>query len=159
MNTTAVARWAGIAWICIALAACGGGGSGSGDEAPGVGPAGGIVSEAGGAQVEVPAGALAQSTVIEVAQSSAGAPPLPAGLTPFGPMVAFTPHGTTFTVPVTITVPFNAATVPSGTRLALYKTTAGQAAWERVAGATVGASSVTAPISLRRSIPEAGADS
>jgi len=147
MNTNAAARWVGIALISIALAACGGGG-GSNDDTSGatLGPSGGTVAEAGGAQVEVPAGALTQSTAIAVAQSSAGAPALPAGVTAFGPMVAFTPHGTTFALPVTVTVPFDAAAVPAGTRVALYKTTAGETAWERVAGATVGANSVTAMI-------------
>lgn len=146
MSTNAAARWVGITLIAVALAACGGGGGDDTSGAATLGPFGGTVGQAGGAQVEVPAGALTQNTAIAVAQASAGAPALPAGVTAFGPMVAFTPHGTTFAVPVTITVPFDAAAVPAGTRVALYKTTAGETAWERVAGATVGASSVTALI-------------
>ena len=150
MTLNLVVRWIGIALVCSTFAACGGGG---GDDAdPGapidtIGPAGGTVTHPGGAEVVVPPGALAQATSIAVAPSSDGAPPLPAGLTAFGPMLAFTPHGTSFTVPVTVTVPFDAGTVPAGTRLALYKTTAGQAAWERVPGATFGTSSVTAVVS------------
>ena len=46
---------------------------------------------------------------IAVDQTTAGAPPLPAGLTPIGQMFAFTPHGTTFAVPVTVTMPFDPA--------------------------------------------------
>ena len=144
------ARWAAIAFVCLVLAACGGGGSDAPSPTLGtatIGAAGGTVTGTGGAQVVVPAGALSQNTTITIAQTSAGAPALPAGVTAFGPMFAFTPHGTAFAVPVTITMPLDVAAVPAGTRVALYKTTAGQSAWERVAGATVNADSVTAPIS------------
>ncbi len=147
-------RRAGMALTCIALAACGGGGGSSDDSSPAgtspavstVGAGGGAVEHSDGARVVVPAGALSTDTRIEVARTSAGAPPLPVGVTAFGPMFAFTPHGTAFAVPATVTVPFDANAVPTGVRIALYKTTAQQAAWERVPGATVEASSVTALI-------------
>jgi uncharacterized delta-60 repeat protein len=135
--------------LAVVLAGCGGGGSdGDTSSAPppntntpppssGIGAAGGTVTGPSGAQVVVPAGALTTSTNIAVAQSSAGAPPLPAGITAFGQIFAFTPHGTTFAVPATITVPFDPTKVPAGTTPVLYKTDATQSAWEVVSGATV----------------------
>ena len=140
--TLAAARGVGAVLICLVAAACGGGGGGDGGGNPqpapavGIGTAGGTVVGPAGAQVVVPAGALAQSTAVVVAQSSSGAPPLPAGVTAFGPMFAFTPHGTAFAVPVTITVPFDPALLPAGTQPALYKTNAGELAFEAVAGAS-----------------------
>ena len=99
-----------------------------------------------GAQVVIPAGALSAQTLIDVTQSSAGAPALPAGLTAVGPMFAFTPHGTHFGVPARITVAFNPASVPAGTALALYKTDATQTAWELVSGAAVNGSAMVGQV-------------
>jgi uncharacterized delta-60 repeat protein len=107
-------------------AACGGGGdggdSGGGNNPPpppppgntGIGSAGGTVTEPSGAKVVIPAGALATNVDIKVTQTSAGAPALPAGVTAAGAVFAFTPHGTTFAVSATITVPFDPALVPAG---------------------------------------------
>jgi uncharacterized delta-60 repeat protein len=137
-------------------AACGGGGdgdSGGGGNgipppaASGIGPAGGTVSEPSGAKVVIPAGALTSNTPIAVTQTSAGAPPLPAGVTLFGPIYAFTPHGTTFAAPVTITVPFDPAKVPGGTTVALYKTNATQTGWDVVSGATVNGGTMVGNVS------------
>ena len=61
-------------------------------------------------------------------------------------MFAFTPHGTTFAVPITMTLPFNPASVLVGTAPAFYKTNA-QNQWERIANATFGATSVSAQVS------------
>ena len=127
------------------LAACGGGGNDAAPP-PTVGAAGGTVAGPNGAQAVIPAGALAVATPIVVAQSSAGSPAAPAGMTAFGAVYAFTPHGTTFSTPVTITVPFDAASVPAGATPVLYKTNAA-GAWARVAGATVNAGNVTAQVS------------
>jgi uncharacterized delta-60 repeat protein len=138
----------------LALAGCGGGGDSGGDPAPppppapaGIGAAGGTVAGPSGAQVVVPAGALTSSIEIVVAQSSAGAPALTTGLTSYGQIFAFTPHGTTFTMPVTVTVPFDPSLVPAGATPALYKTNAARTAWDVVAGATVSGSTMTAPVS------------
>lgn len=114
--------------------------------ASGVGPAGGTVSGPSGAQVVIPAGALGANTAITITQSSSGAPALPVGMTSFGQMFAFTPHGTTFAAPVTVTVPFDPTSVPAGRTPILYKTTAGQLGWERVSGATVNAATMTAQV-------------
>ena len=113
--------------------------------ATGIGPAGGTVAGPNGAQVVVPAGALSANTTIAVTESSAGSPVLPAGVTSFGAVFAFTPHGTTFAVPVMITVPFTASSVPAGTTPALYKTNAA-GAWERMPTATVNGTTLTAAV-------------
>lgn len=139
--------------LALGLAACGGG---DGDEdqggaagtqpAPsGIGAAGGTVQGPNGSKVVIPSGALAVVTQIAVDQTTAGAPPLPPGLTPIGQMFAFTPHGTTFAVPVTVTMPFDPASVPAGVTPALFKTNA-QNQWERVVNATFGASSVSGQV-------------
>jgi uncharacterized delta-60 repeat protein len=133
--------------MAVVLVGCGGGGDGGDPSFPsagggpgpnsGIGASGGTVNGPSGAQVVVPSGALTTATSIAVAQSSSGAPALPAGITGVGQIFAFTPHGTTFAKPVTITVPFNPASVPAGATPTLYKTNANQSAWEVVTGATV----------------------
>jgi uncharacterized delta-60 repeat protein len=140
-------------------AACGGGGDGGdgggGNNPPpppppsntGIGSAGGTVTEASGAKVVIPAGALTTNIAIAVAQASAAsAPPLPAGVTPFGSMYATTPHGTTFAKPVTITIPFDPSKVPAGTTPVLYKTNPAMSGWLQVAGATVNGSTMSGDV-------------
>ena len=139
------------ACLLIALAGCGGGGgddSSSAGSSGGtvIGAAGGTASGPSGAAVVIPAGALALETRIEVAQTAGGAPALPAGVSAAGPVFAFTPHGTLFAAPVTMTLPFDPASVPAGRTPALYKTNA-QNQWEHLALATFGAGSVSAQVS------------
>lgn len=141
-----------ITCIFLGLAACGGGddeGQGGGVDTPlpqtGIGAAGGSVAGPGGSSVTVPAGALTSNVDIQVEQSSAGSPALPAELTAVGSMFAFTPHGTTFALPVTISLPFDPSRVPPGATPALYKTNA-QNQWEPVDGATFGNGAVTAQV-------------
>jgi hypothetical protein len=83
--------------------------------------------------------------MLEVLKTPASA--LPSRVTSIGAMFAFTPHGTTFAVPVTVTVPFNAASLPAGSVPRLLKTTAAQSAFEVVAGATVSGNTMTAQVS------------
>ncbi|MCY7314740.1 MAG: hypothetical protein LH480_03740, partial [Rubrivivax sp.] len=100
---------------------------------------------AAGVRIVVPPGALATDTTIAIEQTPAGSPPLPNGFSAAGQMFALTPHGTTFAVPVTVTLPFNAASLPAGRAPELYKSNAaGQ--WEPVAGASFGPDNVTAAI-------------
>lgn len=132
-------------WLIAAgtlLAACGGGGN---DPPPQVGAAGGTVAGPSGAQVEVPAGALTQDTAIAVTQSDQGAPARPAALAAVGQVFAFTPHGTSFAVPATVTVPFDAARLAAGATPVLYKTdSAGD--WQAVPGASFSAGRATATV-------------
>jgi uncharacterized delta-60 repeat protein len=142
---------AAVAGLLIVLVACGGGGSeDAGIPLPAgtvVGAAGGTASGPGGAAVVIPAGALATALTIVIEQTAAGSPALPGGLTPLGSMFAFTPHGTGFAVPVTITVPFDPALVPAGATPGLYKTNAAQSAFEPVPGATVVGGAMTGQVS------------
>lgn len=110
-----------------------------------VGPAGGTVDGPDGARVVIPAGALAADTTIAIERTSRGAAPLPVTMTPIGQIYAFTPHGTTFTQPVTVTVPYDPASVPAGFTPGLYKTNA-QGAWEALSGVTAGADMVSAQV-------------
>jgi uncharacterized delta-60 repeat protein len=147
------------AWVAFGLALLAGCGGGGGDSSggggggtappppPGIGSAGGTVTGPSNAQVVIPAGALTTNTQVAVAQSGSGAPAVPTGVTSFGQIFAFTPHGTTFTTPATVTVPFDPALVPAGATPALYKTNAGRTAWELVPGATVSGATMTGQVS------------
>jgi len=73
-----------IAFTCLVLTGCGGSGATEPSSAPKIGPAGGTVTEASGAKVVIPTGALTQDTAIAVTQTSVRAPALPTGVTPSG---------------------------------------------------------------------------
>jgi hypothetical protein len=135
-----------LAFAISLLAACGGSESSNPPPATGIGPAGGTVTGPAGARVVVPPNALAANVDIAIAQSSVGAPALPANRVAVGPVFAFTPHGTTFAQPATVTVPFDAALLGSGTA-ELWKTNAAQTGWEAVAGAMLGSGTMSAPAS------------
>lgn len=60
----------------------------------------------------------------EIAETAAGAPPLPRGFTAFGSMFAFTRHRTAFDEPATITLPFDLAWAPAGASPRLDKSVA-----------------------------------
>lgn len=114
-----------------------------------IGPAGGSAGAGDGAEVAVPAGALATETPVQVQVADTGAPPLPAGLLALGKVYALTPHGTTFARPAQVTVPFDPALVPAGATPVLYKAEgAGAAAgqWRTLAGATVAGTRISAPV-------------
>ena len=124
------------ATLALTVSACGGGGDASAPPAPMIGAAGGTVTGPNGAQVVIPAGALAANTAIAVTASTTGNPAPPTGLMTVGPVFAFTPHGTSFAQAVTVTVPVDPS-VPAGAAVKLYKTMNGAAGpWEEVLGAT-----------------------
>jgi uncharacterized delta-60 repeat protein len=104
------------------------------------------VSGPRGTQVVIPAGALAGEVRINIEETSTGAPALPAGVTSVGPTFALTPHGTTFAVPVTLTLPYDPAAVPAGRSIQLFKTIQQQTEWQPQPGAVVATSTVSAPI-------------
>lgn len=142
------------------MTGCGGGGDDAAAAAPpagpvppppaaSIGPAGGSASSGDGAEVVVPAGALATDTAVQVQAAATGAPPMPAGLLALSKVYAFTPHGTTFARPAQVTVPFDPALVPAGVTPVLYKADgAGAAAgqWRALAGATVSGTRISAPV-------------
>lgn len=114
------------------------GGSGS----SGIGASGGTVNGPEGTRIVVPSGALSSNTPLAITRSNTGAPPLPSAVTALGPMFAFTPHGTTFAQPVTVTVPFDPTLVTAEMTPRLYKTNATQSAWDVVPGATMDGSAM-----------------
>ncbi len=127
---------------------------GCGSSAPppsskGIGPAGGTVTSAEGARVVIPPGALSSSVDVQVTKDGTGAAALPAvaDLVAVGDVFALTPHGTTFSKPVTLTLPFDPARVPSGARIMLFKNGFQQTGWTQVSGATVSGSTITGEIS------------
>ena len=135
--------------LVLLLAACSssdGGGNNGGQNPPGIGASGGTVMGPNGSQVVIPAGALSANASIAITQSGAGAPPLPPGFTTFGAMYAFTPHGTSFSSQVSVTVPFDPASIPAGATPVLYKTNA-QNQWEPVSGAAFAAGLASAQVS------------
>lgn len=139
--------------LLLALGACGGGGSadegGSTPPPPqqtGIGPGGGTVTGANGAKVGIPPGALSNIIDIRIEQTSVGSPALPSGFSASGPMFAFTPHGTAFAVPVSVTLPFDSASVPTGSTPSLYKTNAAQDQWEPLTDAVFDAGTVRANV-------------
>lgn len=141
-------RQLAICMIWMASFACGGSDSGTDigpEEGTVIGPEGGTVVGPDGAMVVIPPGALTTDTIIGIERTSSGAPLLSVGFSAFGEMFAFTPHGTSFTVPVTLTVPFDAALVSAGVTPGLYKTNA-QDRWERVASVTVDADTVSGQV-------------
>ena len=92
----------------------------------GIGPQGGTVTGAYGAQVIVPAGALASTVDIAIARDSTNAPDFPPSDTgAAGAAFEITPHGTSFAQPVTVRIPFDAAQVPADAKLKLFKAEAG----------------------------------
>ena len=140
-----------LASLALALSACGGGSDAPPASPPAaataktIGPAGGTVNGPGGASVAIPAGALTSDITIGIERTAAGAAQQPGGFAAASAMFALTPHGTAFAVPVRLTLPFDAASLPAGTRPQLFKTNA-QNQWEPVAGAVFGADSVSAQI-------------
>lgn len=117
-----------LAGFVVLMAACGGGSGGDNlpppanvDARGSVGSIGGSVTHSTGASIEVPAGALATAIEITISTDTASAPTIPATLRANGVGYALLPHGTIFTTPVTVSVPFNAALVPSGATPRLYK--------------------------------------
>ena len=99
-----------------------------------------------GTSVVIPAGALTTETRIHIEQTDAGAPAMPGGFTVAGLTFEFTPHGTTFAVPATVTLPFDPALVPAGVMPELYKSNA-QNQWEQVASARYSPTTVSAQVS------------
>ena len=134
------------ALLTLVLGACGGADDDPPPAAVTIGAAGGTLDGPNGAQLVVPANALAQPVALSIAQSAVGAPAMPPGSTALGATFALTPHGTTFAVPVTLQIPFDPSLLPVGEPLALWKTNAARDGWEPVSGAAVSGNQVQAQI-------------
>lgn len=113
---TTTSTWANGVGVNLGVDLYTGAQVGSGAGAGTVGVQGGTISNALGAAVTVPAGALDGDIVISFAPTLAAAPP---GVVAITPVYQFSPEGLVFSSPVTITLP-----VPAGvTTAAVY--------WER----------------------------
>jgi hypothetical protein len=87
-----------------------------------VGPAGGTVTDSGGASADIPAGALDAETAITV-KTLPGKEDLPPESQPFLPMLGgarFGPSGMEFNIPVTLTIPVDPPVYASDTITVLY---------------------------------------
>lgn len=133
----------------MALAGCGGGDGGEATPPPTsnnpppppppppvIGAGGGTVTEASGASVIVPAGALTTDTTIRIAMDSTGAPTLPAGLIAAGNAYAITPHGGEFAQPVEVRLPAPNVTLQPNQTLKLAKAQP-DGEWEVLDGTTL----------------------
>lgn len=151
-----------VGFVLALLAGCGGGGGSAGAPAGTVtrtiGAAGGTIAGPGGVTLTVPAGALAADTALSIAIDEAGAPPLPGGLPLQGETIALLPHGTSFSVPVTLSMTLPAGSVEPSDELVLLKTTAARDGWEvlvterdgdRISAAITGFSNVRGSVSGR----------
>jgi hypothetical protein len=76
-----------------------------------VGAAGGTVTGGDGTSVNIPMGALSNDANITINSVSVTAP---MGTVLVGPAYDFGPEGTQFSTPVTITLPFDSAKIPTG---------------------------------------------
>lgn len=102
----------------------------SGGASATVGAAGAQIQDPFGGQIVIPAGAVASDVQLGIAQSQTGAPAFPppqAEISAAGPMYELTPHGATFSVPVTIRIPFDPNAVPPDGTPVLYKAEQGGA--------------------------------
>lgn len=138
MNTSGWGKWArrqacgvGLACAAATMVACGGGDETtvSPPPTPVIGSSGGSVSEASGATVIVPAGALSADTTVRVAMDSTGAPAMPQGLAAAGNTYVITPHGGEFAEPVEVRIPASSAGLQPNEELKLAKAQPG-GAWE-----------------------------
>ncbi|HWO11274.1 MAG TPA: hypothetical protein VNN80_17390 [Polyangiaceae bacterium] len=94
---------------------------------------------AGGVVLDVPAGALAAESDVQIeAPSISELPPLPAGLAFVGGATAFLPHGLTFDVPATIILP-----AAAGATRVLRLDDDRDTTWEELAGVTFSDGSAT----------------
>jgi hypothetical protein len=86
-----------------------------------IGTTGGTITEASGAAVTFPAGAVESDTTFRIAMDSSGAPPVPAELGATGNMYVITPHGGNFLQPVEVSIPAPTLTLLPTQELKLAK--------------------------------------
>jgi len=130
----------------LLVAACGGGGGVDGGEsapdtpvpqaAPTIGAAGGAVSEATGARVVVPAGAVDTPVTLRIAKDGTGAPPLPAVAAAAGAVYTITPHGGAFAAHAEVTIPVDHGPLAENEQLLLLTASPGETSWRVLSGAS-----------------------
>ena len=93
-----------------------------------IGPAGGTVNGYYGAKIIIPAGALASPVTIGLARDSSNSPAFAVtDVDAVGATYELTPHGQSFTLPVTLHIPFDPEQVANDETPVLYKAEAGGA--------------------------------
>jgi hypothetical protein len=111
--------------VLTALAGCGGGDDGAPPSNTPSGTAtldaagGKVVAE--GAEVSVPAGALAEPVTMRIASNSRNAPPRPSWFRAAGDILELTPHGGAFAQPVTVRLKAPAVTLADDERILIAK--------------------------------------
>lgn len=111
--------------VLTALAGCGGGDDGAPPSNTPSGTAtldaagGKVVAE--GAEVSVPAGALAEPVTMRIASNSRNAPPRPSWFRAAGDILELTPHGGAFAEPVTVRLKAPAVTLADDERILIAK--------------------------------------
>lgn len=138
-------RLAGLVVVssCGWIAACGG----SGDvQPPAPAPAPTTITGPQGASVTVPAGATTNPSAIGIAIDAAGGPALPSGLAA-GDVFAITPHGTVFTQPATVRIPYDVQQIQGAAQPLLLKANSAATGWAVVEGASFSGGFATATTS------------
>jgi hypothetical protein len=142
--------WALVVLATAFLVACGGGSSdGEVTLVPGtaqIGAAGGEVTAADGASVQVPAGAFATDATVSITRDGSGAPALPGVAEPASAVYRITPHGGDFQRFVTVSIPVTASQVPEGAQLVLLTADPGESGWRMISSATYVDGVMRAPV-------------
>jgi hypothetical protein len=124
-----------------------GGSSGTGGSANTglIGPEGGVVTGEQDITVTIPAGALdSETTITASVVEASGLPARPSGTAAAGPFVALTPHGTQFTMPVEVTLPYTSS---GGSLTVLRIDDENDTTWEVLTGASFDGGTATVALS------------
>lgn len=142
--------WALAVLATAFLAACGSGSSdGEVTLVPGtaqIGAAGGAVTAADGASVQVPAGAFTTDATVSITREGSGAPALPGVAQPASAVYRITPHGGDFQRFVTVSIPVTASQVAEGAQLVLLTADPGESGWRMLSAATYVDGVMRAPV-------------
>lgn len=111
-----------------------------------IGPEGGTLTHPDGAEIEIPAGALDAPVELAIVKDPADAPALSPAVLALGSVYAITPHGTAFSQPATVRIPFDAALLATGATADLHRAAQG-AKFQPLAGATVNGNRLEADVS------------
>lgn len=146
MNPFANRSWSAILCACVTLFAVACASSKSSDQSGGspetpngaelkVGPAGGTLTLADVASVEIPANALDEETTLRAAPMDAAKLPVATPVEALGTTVELTPHGRLFETPITVRLNYKASAAPELLRV-MRLDDPSDPDWEVVEGAT-----------------------